>query len=148
MNLVPYLLGVLVAAPLSAQSRGDDSLAVIGAVQRYYSALRQGDTATTNALLSSRFIFIQRGEIKDLAGMRGEDGMEGLMRWQQQTLRGPMTSHARVSPGMAYVWTSAEFSSKSRPDLFKGIEVELIVLTRRGDSWLIEAVHTSLRDRD
>lgn len=144
--------GVLVsgalAAPLAAQSRSDDSLAVIRTVQRYHAALAQGDTATVRGLLSPNFIHILRGEIRDLAAMRGEDGVEGLVRWQQQTARGPVTLHARLSPSMAYAWSSVEFSARSRPDLFKGVEVELFVLSRLGQTWFIEAVHGSLKDRD
>ena len=37
---------------------------------------------------------------------------------------------------------------KSRPDLFKGTEVELLVLTRLAQTWFIEAVHGSLKDRE
>lgn len=148
MNLTPLLLSVLLASPAAAQGRSDDSLVVITTVQRYYGALERGDTATVSGLLSPKFIFIQRAEIRDLAAMQGEDGIVGLVRWHQQTARGPRTLHARLSPSMAYVWTSADFSSKSRPDLFKGTEVELLVLTRLGQTWVIEAVHGSLKDRE
>jgi len=149
MSPVPCLLGlILLAAPLGAQSGANDSLAVIETVQRYYAALRVGDTAMVARLLSPKFIFIQRGEVRNLAGMRGEDGIDGLLRWHQQTLRSPGTAHAGITPAMAYAWTTTEFSAKSRPDLFKGVEVELFVLTRRREAWMIEAVHTSLKDRE
>jgi hypothetical protein len=148
MNFTALLLSVVLAVPVAAQGRSDDSLAVISTVQRYYVALERGDTVTVNGLLSPKFIFIQRAEIRALAAMQGEDGIVGLVRWHQQTARGPRTLHARLSPQMAYVWTSADFSSTSRPDLFKGTEVELLVLTRLGQTWLIEAVHGSLKDRE
>jgi hypothetical protein len=148
---VKAILGVLslmVTGPLLAQEGGGDSLAVIHTVQRYYTALERGDTAGVFGLLSPRFVYLQRGEIRTLAAMRGEDGILGLVRWRQQTARGRETFEARVSAQMAYAWTTAEFQSRSRPDLFKGIEVELIILVRSGPGWRIEAIHTSLRDRE
>ena len=123
--------------------RGGDSAAVAQVIERFQAALANGDTATVYRILSPSAVLIERGEVVTVPELRSGE-MEGLVRWARATERRQGPIRVRVSGQSAWAHATSHIQARGQPELINGNVAELIVLARAGDTWTIEAIHSSL----
>ena len=114
-------------------------MAVIRTVQRFHAALEAGDSGAVRGMLAPGAVVLERGEIERLAGAK----LAGQVRIARAMNRTSLQMTARTLGWAAYVYSTARVEARGRPDLINGTEVESAVLSRLGDTWFIEMVHTS-----
>lgn len=131
---------VLGAAPTRAQLRTGDSLAVVATIRKYNAALAVGDTATVKGLLAPGALLFSRGgrAALDTAMIAAEIRWAGAVERSQES---PV--HVRVMGWAAYAYQGAMIRARGAPDLISGRQIYLYVLSRLGESWFIEAIHSS-----
>ncbi len=137
---LPLLLCATIAGPVTAQLRPADSLAVVQTVARFHAALESGDTLVLRGLLAPAAVVLKRGEASRLQG----EGLQAEIRWARAITRRTTQVTARVLGWAAYVYTAAQVEAKANPAALQGTEVESVVLSRLGQTWFIELVHSSL----
>lgn len=137
--ILSFVLWLGLTTPVAAQLRTGDSLAVTSLVRRYHAALEAGDTTALKSMLFPGARVLERGSVRRLEG----ETLRGQIRVAQAMSRTKTMMAARVLGWAAYVYSSSDVEARSRPDLFSGYEVESVVLSRLGDTWFIELVHTS-----
>lgn len=140
--LAPILLGLTLCTPAAGQVRRNDSLEVIAVVQRFHAALEAGDTTAGLTLLAPSAVILERGGIRPLAEYRGE-GLAGEVRFAQAIERRAGPIQVRLLGPTAWAYSLSHVQARARPDLINGRVAELIVLTRSGQTWWIEAIHSS-----
>ena len=142
-RVLPLIVSLCLVTPAAAQLRAGDSLAVTAVVRRYHAALEAGDTAAAKSMLAPGARVLERGSVRRLEG----ETLRGQIRVAQAMSRTKTAMAARVLGWAAYVYSTSDVEARSRPDLFSGVEVESVVLSRLGDTWFIEIVHTSNGNR-
>lgn|GEM_PF-3670031 len=141
---LPVLLCVTIAAPVAAQLRPADSLAVVQTVARFHAALESGDTLALRGLLAPGAVVLKRGEASRLQG----DALQAEIRWARAITRRPIQVTVRVLGWAAFVYSAAQVEASANPAAIQGTEVESVVLSRLGQTWFIDLVHSSLGSRN
>jgi hypothetical protein len=113
-------------------------------VERYHSALAADDTTTVYRLLAPAFEFVDEDEIITLAGMRA-GGTAAKARWERAVARQKKAIHVRVNGETAWAYWTWPMHARGQPDLLRGTESEMLVLTRQGSSWQIAAIHWGIK---
>jgi ketosteroid isomerase-like protein len=144
------LLSLTISVAAQAQSRAaellrraGDSSAVAQFVERFHAALAADDTAAIYRMLAPSAAYVDKDKILSVADFRaGSAAAKG--RWERAVERQKGAIHVRVAGDAAWAYWVWPMHAKAQPDLLKGTEAELIVLTRQGASWQIQAIHFSL----
>lgn len=129
--------------PITAET---DSAAVAATVEAYHAALATGDTAAAMSLLARNAVILESGGIETREEYRAHHlAADIAFARSVPRERGPLD--VRVLGDVAW----AASTSVSRGN-YRGREIdsqgaELMVLTRTGDRWLIDAIHWSSRNR-
>lgn len=131
-------------AALSAQA--NDSAAVVAVVDRYHRALASGDTAVVLRLLAPDAIVLESGGAETRAEYLGHHlpADIGFARAVERE-RGPVS--VRVSGNTAWATSSSTTVGEYRGRSINSQGAELMVLTREGEEWRIQAIHWSSRER-
>jgi hypothetical protein len=141
------------AINVQAQSRAaeivrqvTDSAAVVRFVDEFHEALAQNDSTSVYRMLSPTAAWIDEDEILTMAYMRSR-GAAAKGRWERAIQRERGALHVRVSGDAAWAYRVWPMHARAQPDLIRGTEAELLVLTRTGVTWQIQAIHTSVGSR-
>lgn len=123
-----------------------DSLAVVGAVDAYHTALAAGDSSTVAALLAPEAIILESGGVETRAEylgghLRGDIAFAAAVPRQ----RGPI--HVRVAGDVAWATSTSVAQGTYREREISSLTAELMVLVRGPAGWRIAAIHWSSRAR-
>lgn len=147
-TLLPFLLGVSAAAQEHAghgmMDQGSDSAAVVQVVERFHDALARGDSAAALALLAEDARILESGGVET----REEYSAHHLpadmaFATTVERERGPLRIQVRGDVAWATSTSRARGTFREREIDSRG--AELVVLSRSGGQWLIEAIHWSSR---
>lgn len=148
--LTLYLTSALSA---QAQSRAaeilrqvSDSAAVVRFVDAFHEALAQDDSVSVYRMLAPTVAWIDEDEILTIADMRSR-GAAAKGRWERAIQRERGALHVRVAGDAAWAYRVWPMHARAQPELIRGTEAELLVLTRNGSTWQIRAIHTSVGSR-
>ncbi len=141
------LLCLTTASGVAAQSqaaeilrRTGDSAAVAQFVEQFHKALEADDSATAYRMLAPTAVYIDKDVILSLADLHaGRLAAKG--RWERAVVRQKGAIHVRVVGDAAWAYWVWPMHARGQPDLLRGTESEMIVLTRHGTGWQIAAIH-------
>ena len=139
---LPLLLTL--ATPAAAQLRTGDSVAVIRTVERWHAALEARDTVALRGMLAPGAVLVSRGRSRPFPG----EALAGEIRWERAISRTIVSRTARVLGIAAYVNTVSKMEARANPAAISGNDAETIVLSRLGNVWFIEMVHSSVGQDD
>ncbi len=145
------VLGLAGATSVSAQSaraavaRGD-SAAVVAVAAAFHAKLVAADTAGVMALLAPDAMILEAG------------GLETRHEYQDHHLPGDIAyasavpsvrtvRHVSVQGNMAWVASTSDTKGTYNGRAVNSTGAELMVLTRKGNTWLVSSVHWSSRAR-
>jgi ketosteroid isomerase-like protein len=144
--LVPVALVKLTAlAPPAFSQAQVDSAAVAEAIERFHQALAKGDSAAALMLLGEDAIVVESGSIESRQEYRSHHlPADVAFARAVKERRSPVRLNVRGD----VAWATA--TSTTRGD-YRGRKVnstgaELMVLTRAGPGWKINAIHWSSRN--
>jgi ketosteroid isomerase-like protein len=144
--LVAFILFPL-AAPVAAQDHAApavDSAAVADVVADFHRALSEGDGARVLGLLSPDARILEGGGIEtveEYAAHHLPADMAFASAVPRQ--RGPL--EVTVRGDVAWAWSTSRATGTYREREIDSRGAELVVLTREGEGWKIEAIHWSSR---
>lgn len=126
--------------------QGNDSAAVVAAVERYHQALAAGDSAAALALLAPDAVILESGGVESRDEYRAHHlpGDIGFAR-AVKSVRGPVRAVVRGDVGWATSTSTTRGEYRGRAVNSAG--AELMVLTRMPGGWKISAIHWSSRTR-
>ncbi len=139
------------AAPVSAQDHSaheaghmSDSVAVVEVIEGFHSALAAGDSAAVMAVLSTEARILEGGGV-ETAGEYASHHLPADMAFASaiERDRGPVSVVVRGDVAWATSTSRSTGTYRERDIDSRG--AELVVLTRAGGTWRIEAVHWSSR---
>jgi ketosteroid isomerase-like protein len=123
-----------------------DSAAVVATVERFHQALARGDSAAAVALLAPDVQILESGGMETLAQYRGHHLPSDIAFARAvPARRGPVRVTVRGDVAWAASTSEARGTFRGRPVNSAG--AELVVLTRAGADWRIDAIHWSSRRR-
>lgn len=124
----------------------DDSMAVASVVHRFHAALEAGDSISALALLAPEAVILESGGIETREEYRAHHlPADAAFAGAVRSVRTP----PRVIVRGDAAWSTSTSTARGE---FRGRAVnsagaELVVLTRQGDGWTINAIHWSSRSR-
>ncbi len=123
-----------------------DSADVARVVERFHSALAEGDSATVLSLLAPDAVVLESGSKESVADYRSHH-LPADIEYARAVKSVRTPTHVKVIGEMAWVAATSitQGTFKDRPVNSAG--VELMVLTRTASGWRITAIHWSSRRR-
>jgi hypothetical protein len=138
---------IALVQPAAAQFRPGDSLAVVRTVERFHAALRADDTVAVRGMLGPGAVILDQGKIVRMSEEQSKY-LAFLGRWGRAITRKPGPINVHVLGVTAWAYSITGISAVAAPDAIRGQVSELMVLTRLGDSWFINAIMWSTASPD
>ena len=148
-HLIGNILVILAAAvpmPTALSAQAGPEAEVIRVVDSFHAALSSGDSITALSFLAEDVVILESGGVETLEQYRSGH-LRGDMRYAQAVDRQRREMRVVVSGDMAWAQSANEVSGRMNDREINSQGVELVVLSREGDAWLIKAVHWSSRQR-
>lgn len=143
----PIVQLILLAIPGGAVfGQSADSAAVVAAVTGYHAALASGDSAAALRLLAPDALILESGGQETLTEYRSHH-LPGDIRFAMAV---PSTRGAivvRIAADVAWATSTSVTQGKMGEREVNSAGVELMVLTRSSEGWVIRAIHWSSRNR-
>lgn len=146
------VLAFLVGTPASGQEHaghgtmdhGSDSAAVAQVVERFHDALASGDSAAALALLAEDARILEGGGVEtreeySAHHLPADMAFAAAMERERGSLR------VQVRGDVAWATSTSRVRGTFREREIDSRGAELVVLSRSGGQWLIEAIHWSSR---
>lgn len=144
-TLTAGLLAAL-AAPASAQSRHDDSLAVVRTVAAFHDALARGDSAAALGLLAPDAVILESGSLESRAEYRSHHLPADIeFARALPAVRGPLA--VTISGETAWATATSETRGTFKERQVNSVGAELMILSKGAAGWRIRAIHWSARNR-
>lgn len=147
------LLAALVASPAAAQEHhaghgmmehGGDSAAVVSTVERFHAALASGDSAAVMSLLTPGARIVESGGVETREEYTHHH-LPADMAFAAAVPRERGPIEVTVHGDVAWAVSTSRSRGTYREREIDSRGAELVVLTREGGTWRIEAVHWSSR---
>lgn len=135
--LAPTLLG--------AQEPSADSAAVVEVIDAYHGALATSDTAAVLRLLAPDAIILESGG-EETVHEYLHHHLAADMAFAAAVARERGTVRVRVNGDTAWASSISTAIGEFRDRAIRAQGAELMVLTRDGDGWRIQAIHWSSRN--
>ncbi len=135
---------LLFAASTAAQTAESGASAVEAVARSFHEALRAGDTAAVERLLAADAVILENGEVES----RGEylrHHMAADIEFAKAVPSRSTASEVTISGNTAWLRAKRVTQGQYRDQAIKLAGAELMVLTRRDNSWEIRAIHWSSR---
>ena len=116
------------------------------ALESFYGAMKQGDTAAAMARIAPGAVFIESGRLETRAEYE-KNHLPADIAFEKQVTgrRGPL--HVTVNGDTAWVIATTEYEGTFDGSPVDFVSSQLAVLTRQDGAWLIRSVHWSSRRR-
>ena len=139
-------LSALVAAPLAAQTAGNDAAAVSAVVSAFHAGLRNGDAAGVMQLIADDALMFEGGGVETRAEyMKNHLPADIEFEKVVSSKRSPI--RVVVNGNSAWASSTSEFTGTFQGRAVDSLGAELMVLTREPAGWRIRAIHWSGRAR-
>jgi ketosteroid isomerase-like protein len=143
------LLLLLLLLPVSACARAsgaDTEAAVTAVLDRFYGAMKTGDTATAMSTIAADALFVESGRLETRAEYE-KNHLPNDIAFEKQVngKRGPL--RITVNGDTAWVIATTDFVGTFDGDPVDFASTQLAVLTREKDAWMIRSIHWSSLQR-
>ena len=144
---VLLLLSIPVYACAAAPASGPEAEAAVTAVlDKFYGAMKTGDTVTAMSVIAPDALFVEWGQLETRASMRRITCLLDIDFEKQVTgKRGPL--RITVQGDTAWVIAVTEFDGTFQGAPINLTGAQLAVLTRETGDWLIRSIHWSSHRR-
>ncbi len=132
-------------APRAEAQEGEEAR-VVAVIDAFHAALAAGDSTTALNHLAEDVIILESGGVEDKEQYRSGH-IRGDMRFAQAVPRERGEIHVRIVGDAAWAHSTSVTAGRMGEREINSRGVELVVLARENDVWLIEAVHWSSRQR-
>ncbi len=142
-----WSIGLLCVTASGIVAQGHDELLVTEVVEAFHAALSSGDSAGALALLADDVRIVESGNIQTRAEYRSGHLAADIRASASgpQRERSPIT--VLLQGDVAWTTSSSHSTRQVEDRTVTSTTAELMVLSRRGSSWVIRAIHWSSRRR-
>lgn len=131
------------SGPVSA-AEGSDAASAAATVQSFHDALKAGDAVAAMAWLAPGATVLEQGSLESRSAY-GSHHLAADIRFARAVSTERKVTHAEVAGDLAWL-----VASSVTQGMFEGRAVnlngaEMVVMTRNGPGWLIQAIHWSSR---
>ena len=137
---------ILCSASLACAPPPASEQEIVGVVESFYAAIKNGDNAAAMKLVAPDAMFIESG------GLETRDQYEANhlpsdIEFEQQVSGTRRPAQVRIEGDVAWVIATTEYegSFSGRPVSF--VSAQLAVLSRTDEGWRIRSIHWSSRPR-
>ncbi len=137
---------VAFANALQAEAQEGEEARVVAVIDAFHAALAAGDSTTALSHLAEDVIILESGGVEDKEQYRSGH-IRGDMRFAQAVPRERGEVHVRIVGDAAWAHSTSVTAGRMGELEINSRGVELVVLARENDVWLIKAIHWSSRQR-
>ena len=128
----------------SLEARQSDSATVVATIERFHGALGAGDSLAALSLLAEDAVVVESGGIQSRSEYRSHH-LAADIGFARAITRELGRVSVVVSGDVAWASSTSTARGTLRDREINSTSAELAVLSRRGDSWVIRAIHWSSR---
>jgi len=144
--LTMAFISLLTAEGLAGQSATDDPARVVAVVERFHTAITNGDRAVATELIAEDAVIMEAGGIETRAQyvtdhLPADSEFEKTVATRRSPIRVVVLGDA------AWATSTSEFSGTFQGRAIDSIGTELVVLSRVRDGWRIRAITWTSRAR-
>lgn len=147
------VLSAFVAAPVVAQheshgvAASSDSAAVVATIHAFHAALAAGDSVKAISLLTSDVVILESGGLETLAQYRAHH-LPADINFAKAVPAKQTVSRVSVSGSTAWAASTSVSEGQANGRAVNSAGAELMILTKVGNAWKINAIHWSSRRRN
>ena len=148
ISLGVVLTGSLALRPatIPVTTADGDSAAVVKTVVKYHEALKAGDSATAVALLAEKAVILESGELQTRSEYISHH-LSSDIAFARAVPSPSEVKSVRVDDDMGWVASTSRSTGTFNGRPIDSSGAELMVLSKSGGKWRIEAIHWSSRRR-